>query len=150
MMPIYYYLAGRSEDVHIIDKIRAAIDADPNFLCVSKWIDQVKVHGNIHPDPVFMAQQARNNFHDLGRASVFLLYKPIETHRLPTTGGHHVEFGMALRTRVKIIVLGTPENCFHYDDYLVSHVAPDIDVETLRTLMRMKSWQSSSLDASAK
>jgi hypothetical protein len=58
--------------------------------------------------------RAIKDFEDIDRAHFFVLYKPKPIHKVPTTGGHHVETGYALGTGKPVIIFGARENVFHY------------------------------------
>jgi nucleoside 2-deoxyribosyltransferase len=58
--------------------------------------------------------RAVKDYQDIDAADVFLLYKPLEIHRKPTTGGHHVETGYAQGKGKPIVLFGARENVFHY------------------------------------
>lgn len=58
--------------------------------------------------------RAVKDMEDIRQADYFILYKPKELHRVPTTGGHHVELGFCLGIGKPIIILGARENVFNY------------------------------------
>lgn len=68
--------------------------------------------------PQGLLQDARlrciEDFKNIDEADFFILFKPKEWHRKPTTGGHHVETGYAQARGKPVIIFGERENVFHY------------------------------------
>lgn len=58
--------------------------------------------------------RAIQDIEDIKEADVVVIYKPKELHRKPTTGGHHVELGLAIGFGIPVIIFGDRENVFHY------------------------------------
>lgn len=58
------------------------------------------------------AQRAQDDIHDLSRAEVVVSFtEPPEVY---STGGRHVELGLALALRKRVVVVGHRENVFHH------------------------------------
>jgi nucleoside 2-deoxyribosyltransferase len=58
--------------------------------------------------------RAVKDLRDIDAGDYFILIKPKKMHRVPTTGGHHVETGYAIAKGKPVIVYGDRENVFHY------------------------------------
>lgn len=68
--------------------------------------------------------RAAKDREEIQRAHVFVLYKPKAIHKVPTTGGHHTEVGIALGAGKPIFIIGARENVFHYLPEVT--VVPDV------------------------
>ena len=74
-----------------------------------------------------LATYAQQDWWDIGACDVFVFFaEPYD--KQPNRGGRHVEFGIAAALGKKILVVGEPENVFHY--------LPGIDIEFFHT------WES--------
>ena len=56
---------------------------------------------------------AQNDVQDINEADTFVLFS-VEPTTPTLRGGRHVEFGMAIALAKTILVVGPPENIFHY------------------------------------
>ncbi len=125
-MNVAVYIAGRSEDVTACRELREQLAA-AGLACTSRWLD------SFDRDP---AVGAERDLEDLRRASALVLYKPLEVHRIPTTGGHHVELGYALAIGKPVFLFGEPENVFHHLADVV-RVHPSVRPEGLAAVIRI-------------
>jgi hypothetical protein len=77
--------------------------------------------------PEQLTQDAQQDWWDISACDVFVFFaEPFD--KQPNRGGRHVEFGIAAALGKKIVVIGEPENVFHY--------LPGIDIEFFHT------WES--------
>jgi hypothetical protein len=74
-----------------------------------------------------LAKYAQKDWWDIGACDVFVFFAENPLIGTPR-GGRHTEFGIALSLGKKIVVIGEPENIFHY--------LPGIDIEFFHT------WES--------
>ncbi len=108
------YLAaryGRHPELHqYAQRLEAA-----GHVVVSRWIQgqhQALDATLVQPEARSDAQQfALEDVTDLCRATCFIGFS--EALRAPSRGGRHVELGMALALRKRIIVVGGHEHVFH-------------------------------------
>jgi hypothetical protein len=66
---------------------------------------------------------------------VLLLLKPVASHRT-TTGGHHVETGVALAMGMPVVLLGERENVFHHHDTVTVVPFPVWDTDIIALHVR--------------
>jgi nucleoside 2-deoxyribosyltransferase len=111
------YLAAPFEDRDEMLSLRSVL-ASRGVLVTSTWL--TPADGN-HNNMAAIANKfhecrcrAIKDIEDILAADVFILRKPKEKHRVPTTGGHHVELGLCLGLGKPIILFGARENVFHY------------------------------------
>ena len=115
--PLKVYLASPLEDREEMLILRSMLEMR-GVICTSTWL--TPADGN---DSNMASLQ--NKFHecrcraikdveDILEADVFILNKPKAKHKVPTTGGHHVELGICIGTGKPIILYGDRENVFHY------------------------------------
>jgi hypothetical protein len=100
------YIAARGQDQHLASLCRAEL-APHGVACTSQWIDK---------DLAFESHdEAQLDIDDVRAADALIVIKPKDSHR-ETTGGHHVETGIALERGIPILLLGERENVFHHHD----------------------------------
>jgi hypothetical protein len=75
-------------------------------IVVSRWLDFGK-------KPKWSSGIARADCEDLIAAQTVIIFTE-RPNTILATGGHHVEFGLALAQNKGIIVVGPRENVFHY------------------------------------
>jgi hypothetical protein len=97
------YIAARGEDQALAAQVRAQLSL-AGVGCTARWIDQ-SLANESHAE-------AQMDIDDVRRADVLVLLKPKASHR-HTTGGHHVETGIALERGMPVVLLGEVENVFH-------------------------------------
>lgn len=97
------YIAARGEDQALAATVRDHLEL-AGFEVTARWIDQ-SLSNESH-------DEAQQDIDDVRRALVLVLLKPASAHR-QTTGGHHVETGIALEREMPILLLGDIENVFH-------------------------------------
>lgn len=97
------YIAARGED-QLLAKLCRQMLAEQAIGCTSRWIDQALID-ETH-------DEAQMDLDDVRAADALVLIKPKDSHRV-TTGGHHVETGVALERGIPIVLLGDAENVFH-------------------------------------
>jgi hypothetical protein len=99
------------------------------ILVGAEWLKEVaspdsKLNESI---PAQLAIYAQQDWWDIGACDVFVFWAEPEDKPLPR-GGRHFEMGVAAALGKKILVVGEPENVFHY--------LPGIDIEFFHT------WES--------
>jgi len=102
--PVRVYIASRGEDQAVSADIRAQLSL-AGIESTAQWIDQ-SLTSESH-------DEAEMDILDVRRADVLVLVKPASSHRR-TTGGHHVETGVALGMGMPVVLLGERENVFHH------------------------------------
>lgn len=76
----------------------------------STWIDLAEIGEATDFDPVRCAPHAASDMADLLRADAVAVFTE---YGLSTTGGQHVETGMALAAGKRVFVIGPRRNIFH-------------------------------------
>ncbi len=79
------------------------------FLCTSRWLEEESSFA-IANDP---ARCARIDLEDISRSDMVVVFAPKADTGLGS-GGRHVEFGWALNRGMRIVIIGEPQNVFHY------------------------------------
>ena len=118
--PLKVYLAGPFESRGEILHLKEALTSVGVYV-TSTWLtehdsasmDALKARGRqaLMDDA---RKRAIEDFKNIDEADYLVLYKPVELHRKPTTGGHHVEVGYAQAKGKPVIIFGERENVFHY------------------------------------
>lgn len=109
------YIAARGEDQPLAAQVRARLSL-MGIRTTARWIDQ-SLANESHAE-------AAMDIEDVRAAQILVLLKPRASHR-QTTGGHHVETGIALERRMPILLLGDLENVFHHHDNVFRLPWPD-------------------------
>jgi nucleoside 2-deoxyribosyltransferase len=102
-----YLAAGHNYIKHMVFTRQYYLDA--GFEVTSRWIDGLESEANLN-------KAAELDIADVDAADALVAYN------LPgssTTGGRHVEFGYAIAKRKIVILVGPPENVFHYHNNVV-------------------------------
>ncbi len=102
-MTVKVYIAARGEDQILAKLCRQSLEPY-GIGCTARWIDQSLVNES--------HDEAQMDIDDVRDADALVLIKPRDSHR-HTTGGHHVETGVALERGMPIVLLGEVENVFH-------------------------------------
>lgn len=102
------YLAARSEDREEALRLRRAL-IGVSIGCTARWLDVPR----LNQPGTLTEESAELCTRDIISADVFVTLSSRRTFR-DTTGGKHVELGMALMLRKPILLLGERENVFHY------------------------------------
>ena len=102
--PPTVYLAARSEDRDAAAALRLEL-ADLVITCTARWLDVADLSG-------INGAEAEMCFTDIVAADVFVLLSRQESFR-DSTGGHHVETGIAITLGKPIVLYGEPQNVFH-------------------------------------
>lgn len=105
------YVAGRWADRESVAKVALTFEGR-GFEVVSRWIkrpgETLPYHAYSEAD---YRQSAEADWLDLIRCDVFVLLNDPE----PSPGGRHVETGLALAWKKRVMVVGPPsQNVFHY------------------------------------
>jgi nucleoside 2-deoxyribosyltransferase len=85
------------------------------FEVTSRWLEEDKpLTQNLGDDsPTFYQETAQNDLGDIDNSDTMIFFA--EDPRVGTPrGGRHVEFGYAYATGKRMVVIGAPENIFHY------------------------------------
>jgi hypothetical protein len=100
------YIAARGQDQARARDLRDELHSF-GITSTARWIDQ-SLDNESH-------DEAQQDIDDVRMADVLVLLKPKESH-LHTTGGHHVETGLAMAYGIPVLLLGAAENVFHRHD----------------------------------
>jgi hypothetical protein len=102
------YVASRSQAAgrKIRDLVRSA-----GHEVVSRWLDETGYEG-LPADEARRRRVAVDNLDDVRSADLLILRAEPDGSFVP--GGKHVESGAALALGIPVIVLGPPENVFHW------------------------------------
>jgi len=126
--PIRVYIAARGEDQSMAKELREDL-SQAGIDCTARWIDQ-SLANESH-------DEAEMDILDVRRADVLLLLKPVASHRT-TTGGHHVETGVALAMGMPVVLLGERENVFHHHDTVTVVPFPVWDTDIIALAMTIR------------
>lgn len=89
-----------------------------------------------------LAEYARQDYWNIGACDVFVFFAENQDFQ-PPRGGRHVEFGMALILGKPIVVVGSPENIFHYlPGFHIGHFENWNSAKTFLQVMD-KDWKNS-------
>ena len=107
------YFAGPYGDRLRIKKAAEEMDT-LGFEITSRWVYREDKQDSI-PD---FRRYAAEDWRDIENAHALVVFTHGEDGRQPlepysTTGGHHVEMGIALAANKRIILVGPPANIFH-------------------------------------
>jgi nucleoside 2-deoxyribosyltransferase len=100
------YIAARGQDQAKARELREAL-VSYGIGSTARWIDQ-SLANESH-------DEAQQDIDDVRMADVLVVLKPKASH-LHTTGGHHVETGLAMAYGIPVLLLGEVENVFHRHD----------------------------------
>ncbi len=114
MKPPSVYIAARGEDQALASFMRNAL-VTRGVRVRARWIDQDLTNDS--------ADAAIDCAADVHIADVVVVLKPSASFR-STTGGHHVETGLALAWNIPVLVLGHRENVFHFHPMVTVHPYP--------------------------
>ena len=136
-MPIKVYLAAPFEERPVMLYIKEQLEKH-GVIVTSTWLtpddnqsmNKLQAMSNKHDQ---CRKRAIVDFVDIDEANYFVVYKPSTIHKVPTTGGHHVETGYALGKGKPVIVYGERENVFHYHP----SVLVAFDLEALLDLLHV-------------
>jgi len=106
MTKVKVYIAARGQD-QLLAKLCRQMLEPYGIRCTSRWLDQTLINES--------HDEAQMDLDDVRAADALIVLKPKDSHGL-TTGGHHVETGVALERGLPIILLGEAENVFHQHD----------------------------------
>jgi len=85
----------------------------------ARWLDESEaptIGLNDNSDEK-LAHYGQRDYQDIQDCDIFVFFAEPNTNQ-PPRGGRHVEFGMAVQLRRPIVVIGQPENIFHYLPWL--------------------------------
>ena len=96
-------------------RILARLLKDTGFAVTSRWLFENKpLNTQLGDDsPQFYAETAIVDIEDIDRADTILFFSEDPLIGTPR-GGRHVEYGYALGTGKRMVIIGGPENIFHY------------------------------------
>lgn len=97
------YIAARGQDQKLAAFCRQQLEVH-GVISTARWIDEPLVNES--------HDEAQMDLDDVRAAQVLIVIKPKTSHN-ETTGGHHVETGVALERGIPIVLLGDLENVFH-------------------------------------
>lgn len=91
-------------------RMRAVVDyilRPLGIVCVSRWIFQDE------PNSGMTADHGQQDIEDLFSADLLVFFNDDVANSLPSGGGRHVEFGMAIVAAMPVILVGKASNPFH-------------------------------------
>lgn len=107
------YLAGRYDHREELAALAEILDGSGHFEITSRWIrgDHEMNRGDVadQKNPAY----ALDDLLDVLRADI-VIHKTEDNSVGYTSGGRHVEFGIALASGKQNIIIGPQENVFHY------------------------------------
>jgi len=109
------YIAARGKDQALASLVRDFLSL-AGITSTAQWIDQPLTNES--------HAEAQQDIDDVRRAHVLVLLKPVASHR-ETTGGHHVETGIALERGMPVLLLGETENVFHQHESVTTLPFPE-------------------------
>jgi nucleoside 2-deoxyribosyltransferase len=107
------YLAARFEQKREI-KALVPLLQENGLQVQARWLDEEISPTSQLSDltPAYCTEQAQVDLDDIKACDIFVLFA--DEVAKTTRGGKHVEFGVALAQGKRVIVVGSPENIFHY------------------------------------
>ena len=132
------YLAGPYGDRLRIKKKADKLTA-LGFHITSRWVHGDHDEGKSLPE---LRRYAEEDLQDIAEADVLMVFTSKKADRMPmepysTTGGHHVEMGIAMGTGKEVILIGPPANVFHLLPQVRAFDAWSNDVVTALAGMEM-------------
>lgn len=110
---MHIYIAAKYEHRFILRELRDKLLSN-GFHITSRWLDNEGLSINDGHYTLEEKQKfAQMDIDDLLRAQILLYYNPSE-EKNSGSGGRAVEFGIALRHGMKIIICGARTNVFHW------------------------------------
>jgi hypothetical protein len=108
------YLAARYSRRDEMRKVAAHLHTE-GFSVTSRWLFEDKpLNTKLGDDSVlFYADTAQIDIDDIDRADTIMFFSE-DPHVGTPRGGRHVEYGYALGTGKRLVVIGGAENIFHY------------------------------------
>lgn len=107
------YIASRFERKHEM-KALVSLFAEHNIQVEARWLDE-----DISPQsqlsdltPLYCRSKAEIDLEDINSSDTFVFFS--DDRPITVRGGKHVEFGYALATGKRLVVIGPHENIFHY------------------------------------
>lgn len=116
--PLKAYLAAPFEERPVMLEIKAALETR-GVVVTSTWLTP---DDNLAMNQLLKLTDKHNqcrmraikDLEDIDAADFYVVYKPQDIHKRPTTGGHHFEAGYAYAKGKACVVYGARENVFHY------------------------------------
>lgn len=112
-MSIIYIAARYSRKTEM--RVVAAYLREIGLIVTSRWLDeQISADAQLGDhSPIFYKETARIDLDDIVQSDTLLFFSENPLVGTPR-GGRHVEFGYALSLGKRVVVIGGPENIFHY------------------------------------
>lgn len=115
--PLKIYLAAPFEDRDEMLELKARLEK-AGCVVTSTWLTPADGNDNNMASMQNKFGECRcraiKDIEDILESNVLVLRKPKAKHRVPTTGGHHVEVGICIGTGKPVVLYGDRENVFHY------------------------------------
>lgn len=128
------YLAARYSRYPEMQQVRSLLDA-LGYTVTSRWINgghELTKEGSTEAHEAERIRYAQEDMADLLAADIVISFTE-EPRTTKTRGGRHVEFGVALATGKRAIVIGHRENVFH--------TLPEVDFfATLEECIAAEPW----------
>ena len=93
-----------------------------NITVRARWLDETHAPETTLHDvsPAFCRETATIDMEDIDACDTFVFFSEDPTIGIPR-GGRHVEFGYALARGKRLVVIGGPENIFHFLSQVVHY-----------------------------
>jgi nucleoside 2-deoxyribosyltransferase len=130
------YLASRYGRKAELQAARATLQSMGHEV-TSRWLDTSWENGDstaaAHVPEEHRAEWAKNDLDDVASSDVVVSFTEDGITRGTNRGGRHVEFGYALALGKWMVLIGSPENLFHYTSGVLTYETFEKFVEALTT-----------------
>ena len=111
------YLSGQFEDGTALCEVRRQLQAAGHSV-TSRWLDAAAAgpataQASANEADPRLADIARQDFEDIERADIVVVFNPAEACSIGR-GGRHVETGYALARGKRVVLVGARGNVFHW------------------------------------
>ena len=104
----------------------AALFAQHNIKVRARWLNEsVSPDATLHDvTPAYHTKTATDDIEDIDASDTIIFFSEDPLVGTPR-GGRHVEFGYALAKGKRVVVIGPPENTFHYLPGIINYSTVD-------------------------
>jgi nucleoside 2-deoxyribosyltransferase len=107
------YLAAKFARLLELREYRRDLQAI-GYTVTSRWLDEDPEMTFDKTTPEVLMQCASKDWNDILAADIMINFTESPNSKLQTTGGRHVELGLAIASGKTIFVVGHKENVFHF------------------------------------